>query len=515
MMEPAMIPIISVLFADGAKEGVKPPHDPPDYFGDLAIDQIIEAVTAGFAEYDLKPLFAIIPHEHSVIDERQAVFRDVADPAIDAAIRRFATSMRVTRERTSFAEKSHYPHQAAARMVEAIEQYGNGLVALADALAAAPVKSCWLSAFREAVRSHIAGTDFLAMREQVAGLRAALAAIRYTVLIRDNNVTVRSFEDEPDYNAIIAALFQKFQQGGGKPHELEIDRSPMMNQVTGEILHGVAKLNPETFTNLDAFVVRYRTFIDPMIARFDREIHFYVSWLDFTGHMGASGLTFCYPILADDRTIRVDSGFDLALAHKLLGERRSIVTNDFQLDGRERILVVTGPNQGGKTTFARTFGQMHYFANLGCTVPGRTARLHRFDRIFTHFEREEALTTLRGKLHDDLVRVHALLEAATADSIIIMNEIFNSTALKDASFLAQSVLRRIIARGAIAVCVTFMDELASLAPETVSLTSMVLPDDPAERSFKIVRRPADGLAYALSIAEKHGVTYRRLKERLA
>lgn len=514
MVDPATMHSISVLFADGTQEGMKPPHDPPDYFGDLAIDQIIEAVTAGFADYDLKPLFSIIPHEHAVIDERQAMFRDVADPAIGAAIRKFATSMRATRERSTFAQKSYYPHQAAARLVEAIDQYGDGLAALVEDLGAATTGSSWLSVFRDAVQSHIAGPGFVAMREEVAGLRAALAAIRYTVLIRDNNVTVRGFEDEPDYNAIIAALFQKFQQGSGKAHELEIDRSPVMNQVAGEILHGVAKLNADVFARLDAFVIRYRTFIDPVIARFDREIHFYVAWLGFTDRMAKAGLAFCYPVLADDHNIRVESGFDLALAHKLLGEHRIVVANDFHLDGVERILVVTGPNQGGKTTFARTFGQMHYFANLGCTVPGTAARLHMFDRMFTHFEREEALTTLRGKLHDDLVRVHALLDAATADSIIIMNEIFNSTALKDASFLAQAVLRRIIARGAIAVCVTFMDELASLGPETVSLTSMVLPDDPAERSFKIVRRRADGLAYALSIAEKHRVTYQRLKERL-
>jgi len=514
-MESATIPSISVLFADGAAEEGKPPHDSPDYFKDLAIDQIIEAVTAGYDDYDLKPLFAIIPHEHAVIDERQAVFRDVADPVIDAGLRRFAASMRATRERTRFAENSHYPHQAAARLVEAIGHYGDGLAALVDDLTAPPMRSSWLSAFHRALRGYIAGAGFVGMREEVAGLRAALGGVRYTVLIRDNNVTVRSFEEEPDYNAIIAELFEKFQQGSAKPHELEIDRSPMMNHVAGELLHGVAKLNPEVFARLEAFVTRYRHFIDPVIARFDREIHFYLAWTDFTARIAKSGIAFCYPVLADDRTIHVEAGCDLALAHKLSTERRGIVTNDFQLDGAERILVVTGPNQGGKTTFARTFGQMHYFANLGCTVPGTAARLHLFDRMFTHFEREEALTTLRGKLHDDLVRVHTLLEAATADSIIIMNEIFNSTALKDASFLATSVLRRIIARGAIAVCVTFMDELASLGPETVSLTSMVLPDNPAERSFKIVRRRADGLAYALSIAEKHGVTYRRLKERLA
>jgi DNA mismatch repair protein MutS len=66
----------------------------------------------------------------------------------------------------------------------------------------------------------------------------------------------------------------------------------------------------------------------------------------------------------------------------------------------------------------------------------------------------------------------------------------------------------------ICVCVTFIDELATLSDTIVTMASNVNPKDFAERTYKIVRRPPDGLAYAISIAEKYGLTYPQLLERV-
>jgi DNA mismatch repair ATPase MutS len=368
---------------------------------------------------------------------------------------------------------------------------------------------------REYVTSYTAAERFASLAAEARSVLDGLARVKYTLRIRGKRVTVSAYSGERDYSVEVERTFERFRQGEVDDHRFKLPDSGAMDRVEARIVELVARLYPDAFRALDAFCTRHRDFLDRTIARFDREVQFYLAYLEYTERLESAGLSFCYPtVSAHSKEISAEEAFDIALAAKLVGESSPVVPNDFFLRGRERVLVVTGPNQGGKTTFARMFGQLHYLASLGLSVPAQSARLFLADRLFTHFEREEDIATLRGKLEDELVRVHDIFEHASRDSIVILNETFSSTTLDDAITLGTEVLRRIIELDSLAVCVTFVDELASLGEATVSMVASVAPDDPAKRTYKIVRRPADGRAYAWAIAAKYGLTSDALRSRI-
>ncbi len=491
-------------------------EESPECFRDLNLDQVVAKATAGREEYELQPFFHTSLRSVAEINYRYDIFRDLQDRHLTDSVRAFAEDMRTMRRYLAQREKHYYARQKQAAFIDAVDCYCSAVVRFAERLADASPASLGFTSFRSFLTAYVNSHDFQSMVAETQKARSGLAGIKYRLVIQGKRITVTQCEDEPDYRADVLATFEKFKEGVSKEYRFDHRFIVEMNHVEAAILDLVVQLFPDVFAYLDEYTARRSQFVDNTIARFDREIEFYVACLDFIEPLKQAGLSFCFPAVSDtSKEILSAETFDLALAARLVSENVPVVTNDFHLTGSERVFVVTGPNQGGKTTFARTVGQLHYLASIGFPIPGRASRLFLFDKLFTHFEREEDLRNLSGKLEDELLRIRAILAEATSNSILIMNESFLSTTLNDAIFLSNEMMQKIVALDLICVSVTFLDELAAFSESTVSMVSTVNPADPAQRTFKVVRRPADGLAYAAALAEKYRLTYDAVKSRIA
>jgi hypothetical protein len=504
----------SILFPSGPPD-LRSIEEPP-CFRDLNLDQVVEAAVAGREEHDLVPFFRLPLGSVEEVAYRHEIFGDLESAPVHDALAEFGERMHRVRAFLALVRKQHHEPEKERWLLDAAALYTAAVSGLLRALAGEELASRGLIAFVSYLAGYVAGDAFSALAAEAETVLGALGQIAYNLRLNGTRVTVSRYEGEPDYGDEIEELFARFRQDG-VPSERETGGDGRsMDHVEAQIAQLVARLYPREFAELRRFCSRHRDFVDPTIAAFDREIQFYLAWIAYRDRVSAGEVVFSLPeISSESKTEVVEDGFDVALASKLRSEGARVVCNGYRLDANERLLVVTGPNQGGKTTFARMFGQLHHLAALGVPVPARTARLFLADRIFTHFEREEVAGSLRGRLDDELVRLRGMLESATGSSVVVLNEVFASATLADARDLGTEILAALIARGCPGVCVTFIDELSRLGDATVSQVAQVAPDDPAKRTFEVLPQPADGRAYAWAIARKHGLSYEQVRERLS
>jgi DNA mismatch repair protein MutS len=552
----------SLLFGPDRPAGVDDVAE-TDAVRDLHLNRIFEAACGPGDPFRLLSLCRYLPRDEALIAQRQAVFEDLDRPDIYEAVASFGRAMSVVYDLLAPRRPRPVAAQGLRLQIAAAEAYCAAVNALAAEMQEAQPCSSLLRTLQRFLTGLIRSRTFDELESATGELQHRLRSLRFVVHLVGSRITVGTFDDEPNYETEIVDLFASFRlESAGEDGALGTladpskrpagDRSadgvtsgrsvprrllrprPSTDPVRERIVDLVANLHRELFADLAAYAKRHADFIDPTVALAHREAHFYLGFHNLMEKVRSCGYPTTMPVLRARPGLQAEGVFDLALAIRAFaaepetsrkaqpedGHTRDtterpnqVVQNSVILGPDERLIVITGPNQGGKTTFSRVIGQLHHLAGLGCIVPGSRVELQPAADIMTQFERAEQGHQV-GKLEDDLLRIKPVLEGASARSVVVLNEIFSSTASSDAVKLGRFVMGELRDRGALCVYVTFLDELSTFDPQTVSLVAQVDPADPARRTFVIDRTAANGRAYADAVAAAHGLDPATLGETL-
>lgn len=188
------------------------------------------------------------------------------------------------------------------------------------------------------------------------------------------------------------------------------------------------------------------------------ELGFYVGCLNLQGQLAPLDEPICFPVPvpASERRHTFAGLYDVCLALTL---KRKIVGNKVNADAKD-LVVITGANQGGKSTFLRSIGLAQLMMQAGMFVPAESFCANLCTGLFTHYKREEDTTMTSGKLDEELSRMSDIVDRLRANSLVLFNESFAATNEREGSEIARQIVNALLDRGIKVFFVTHFYELA-------------------------------------------------------
>ncbi len=187
------------------------------------------------------------------------------------------------------------------------------------------------------------------------------------------------------------------------------------------------------------------------------ELAFYIGVLNLHRHLKELGGNMCFPLLSDNERYDFSDLYDPSLAITL---KKKVVGNELRTEGK-RLFIITGANQGGKSTFLRSIGIAQLMMQAGIFVCAARFSAPIKSGIYTHFRREEDREMESGKLDEELRRMNGIIDAINPGGMILFNESFASTNEKEGSEVAFQIVNALVESGITVFFVTHMYKLAS------------------------------------------------------
>ncbi len=211
------------------------------------------------------------------------------------------------------------------------------------------------------------------------------------------------------------------------------------------------------------------------------------------------------PQLADDAEILIDQGRHPVVERSI--ER--FTPNDCQLHPERRLLLVTGPNMGGKSTYMRQVALMALLARVGSFVPARAATIGAIDRIFTRIGAADDLAGGRSTFMMEMTEAAAILAASTPASLVLMDEIGRGTSTYDGLALAWAIVHRLLVHNqALTLFATHYFELTRLPQQQPAAANIHLAAADAPEGVVFLHEVREGPAsrsYGIQVAQRAGL----------
>jgi len=487
----------------------------PRYFSDLNLDRYVAEWADIYQTAELVPYFYCEARSYEIAKYRQEIVRDLLNPDIREAVQNFVAGINRAVAYRNNAELVESSMQSAKWNTDCIDLYYRTMENLCVAFnRTAPKSRAFYSLHQELFR--LLNTSAVRrLRTSVQYLKEEFAKLRYRIVINNEKTTIDLMYSPADYCQPIREAFESTLGETGDTGEFkEMPFSGMnLSGLENFILKQLERENRQLFLQLHAFGERCGNVLSQDILDLLREIRFYMTNLEHMRKLEGFGLPIVMPLLVKDKELYLDDCYDLVLAFQNGPAGKEVVLNDIMKANFEKAVIVTGPNQGGKTTLARAFGQCVYFGMMGFPVPAGVCKLPYTTQIFTLFAGEEP-GGVEDRLSAELVKVRDMLDTVDHRSVVILNELFTSAPTVDALAMSRDILKRLQENNAIVFFVTHTYEIALDSEDYVSLVATVVEDGSFRRTYRIIRKKADGMAYANSIVSKYKLDFSHINYRL-
>lgn len=497
---------------------------------ELGLNEIFSLKSSDLDEY-----FTADP---AVIEHRMAVFGDMLEfPALAVTLNRLMPILGDIMELRRL-EADNGDTESYLESITEIELYISCLSTLNEGLS--PLRGSLKSqAFRTLAEriAELVGSDYYAelnaklaeLTTRVRDIRSVTIGVNLDAQLRPASAGVLSINPEPfrsgdviekilrlnfkddEYTCIANLVPFSKKQSENQKTALALAFNSAINEVYRQSLRSWKKI-------VQSYVLENTDFLLNLMP----EIEFLVKGTALLRSLNEKGLSLCRPeILSDTPTFRAYGLYNPCVAMKVEDE---IITNDLEFDPSDAMIyVLTGPNRGGKSVITCAMGLAQAMLQLGMFVPAKQASISIADGIFTHFPTGADDTIDKGRLGEECARLRDIFEEVTDRSLVLLDESLSSTGSFEASYIAAEVLAGLSRVGCRCLFSTHLHELAAeidnvnarTAPDGgVKIDTLVAGIEEGKRSFKIKRMKPDGKSYARDIADKYGLSYETIIERL-